>query len=527
MKNLFYKKFAGKEIGLWIFVLGMPAVFVIAGVLTSNIHYSSRASLGKSLTWPEQDAVIELSVFFPATTRLSASHSIIYKYQTAEQKYRSSQVIYGLTSGAKSLELVNKYPEGKEVKIRVNPDFPAEAILEYELGDLTRLALPLGVLLLLTGLLVARFFYRIHLTADNFEEGRDRHQQAVTDRQKKASAPWLSFRKKLVLLKADPSKTFYAFLSASICCLALFYTLGKMLDRDQEQTAIESRLEKTTARLLDTRVQSLPQGIGGNRFGPITWGGSRSTDNIVLFEPLVLFEYEVDGQLYQSARLSYNLIRYASRELAEARLKTIQSTPDLLVYYDRDNRAFGVLDPSYENNSNSPFFYLILFGAVVSALLTVWFSLALSGNALILISRFSLPLMLALAFLIVSELASRAWYFPTSQRLLPTTGFVTRMGAYGSFPLKIQVSISYRHPDGVEYFEGGQWRLGHQWVWSHDAGYEIEQLYPSGQIHPLLIDPKNPEIAVLSKEIGTFLSNSALLVFSFFLLILMVLRRNQ
>jgi hypothetical protein len=93
-----------------------------------------------------------------ATTMYTAK--VDYEYQVGERQFRSQRVQYGLFSSSarnQARDVMERYPQGRAVKVRYNPDSPEVAVLDPGAHPLALLFTGIGGLLMILSVVSAAY----------------------------------------------------------------------------------------------------------------------------------------------------------------------------------------------------------------------------------------------------------------------------------------------------------------------------------------------------------------------------------
>lgn len=118
-----------------------------------------------------------------------------------------------------------------------------------------------------------------------------------------------------------------------VACFGLYMTYGFYLSYQKQRDASVS-YEPVSARILSTQVESTSHGT------PRTSGSTR------VYQPHILYEYEVNGRTYRSHKYSYTFGVYGSAEEAQAVIDRYPVGSEQTVYFNPDEPATAVLRKS-------------------------------------------------------------------------------------------------------------------------------------------------------------------------------------
>ena len=114
-----------------VVVLGLIALVLLGGIIDAAIDVwnANRAD-----AWPTANGVVIESSASPGCGRSGRGihTSVRYRYQVAGKDYGASRIIFGLphcASGDFARSSMKEFPVGAAVKVRYDPQAPAEAVL--------------------------------------------------------------------------------------------------------------------------------------------------------------------------------------------------------------------------------------------------------------------------------------------------------------------------------------------------------------------------------------------------------------
>ncbi len=525
-KGFLYRVFAGREIGVWLFVLVFPGLFV-AGGAHLLLGYASHSSIvSKAAEWPRAAGEIESSIYIERTTRSPGGERILYRYEVEGQTYRSRRTIYGGVSAAEGRALARSYRVGQAVEVLVNPDDPADAMLEARMGTRSWLLPAFGLVLALGGLLIGRYVWRA--TAPGVEEaereaaGLEPGEEPVAPR-----SPQPGFRERYSEYWTQVERDPYALIVSVITCVVFSFVLYKMIERDGMQVNHESRLAQVEGVLESAEVK-WKETIWGNM--PGVWGtpGRGYTTIVESWDVLPVYRYTVDREEHIGSRLDFSDTTFATEAEAQAQLDTLRMANPLTVYYDPAEPRAAVLVPRSTPNTSSPFFWIVALAALFCLIVAVRglshqsgpFLRRLAGVAPAGLVLFGLPLL--------ADLGVYWWFAPAAARAEPVEGYLVETHLDEGFPAQVRLTAFYQAPGTAEQAPGGQWRFGLQHVWTEAAYDDVRFDYPEGE-RTFWIDPAEPSVAAMSREVGTLFGAGERLLLSFGVVVFLaaLLQRRQ
>lgn len=510
--RLLNRTIAGREIGIWIFLVLFPGAFIAGG---SHLLYGFASNLTKvraAADWPRHPGIVESSIYIVPRRRSQGGERIIYRYEVDGRQYRNMRTIYGAVSPAESRELAERYPTGQAVDVIVNPADPTHAMLEARMGGASWLLPAFGMSLLLVGAAIARFIVRatrpglaqeLALDAADLPPG---FTIEVSPEPEPTPTPVPSIRERFHAFRHDIESDPYALIVAAAACAAMVFVLHKTLERDRGQAELESRLVHTAATL-ETASVTWRENVFGNARGTLGQGGIGPQTAVRLHELVVTYRYTVDGQDYIGTRLDFDDTTYPNEAEALARLALVKGADPLAVYYDPANPNVAVLDPRYTPNTQSPFFWGVGLLAVLCGAVAVRSFRRQGGPVIRVLARVAPAGLLVSGVMLAADVAVYAVHAPAAKRAQPVDGFLIETLREDGYPVRVRLNALHRPPEAPEEVPGGAWRFGLQHVWSEEAFDDVRFDYGSGE-RTFWMDPENPDVVALSREVGTLFGGS-------------------
>jgi Protein of unknown function (DUF3592) len=158
-RGFLYRRLAGRELGIWLFLAIFLAAFVgfgggglfwAAGVQEWRAQRSSDS-------WP---AVTGHVVWIRRVSK-SRILSLGYEYEYAGRRTRTAHVVFGATGQAEMRAFDERYDVGDPVTVYVDPADPGLAVLERRMGSRWLLMPGFGLILTAAGLAVVRYVWRV------------------------------------------------------------------------------------------------------------------------------------------------------------------------------------------------------------------------------------------------------------------------------------------------------------------------------------------------------------------------------
>ena len=122
---------AGKRTGWIVFFLGLVSLVLLVGIVDAaiDIWRANRAE-----AWPTANGVVIESRTRPGCSRAGKGYSttVRYRYQVDGKDYESRRIIFGAASCDPehfARSSMKEFPVGAEIKVRYDPQAPAEAVL--------------------------------------------------------------------------------------------------------------------------------------------------------------------------------------------------------------------------------------------------------------------------------------------------------------------------------------------------------------------------------------------------------------
>lgn len=527
-KGFLYRIVAGRELGVWFFVVVFPALFVVCGAYFLLGYLSHSAIVRAAAEWPLAPGEIESSIYIERTTRMAGGERILYRYDVEGQTYRSRRTIYGGVSGAEGRALASRYQAGQAVEVLVNPDNPADAMLEARMGTRSWLLPAFGLALALGGLLIGRYAWRA--TAPGVEEaereaaGLDPREEPVAPR-----PPESGFRERYSEYWTRVERDPYALVAAIVTCAVLSFVLFKTLERDGMQVDLESRLARTEGVLESAEVK-WKETVWGGMAG--VWGtaGRGYTTIVESWDVLPVYRYTVEGEEHIGSRLDFSDTTFATEAEARAQLDMLRAATPLTVYYDPAEPRAAVLLPRSTANTRSPFFWIVAVAALFCLAVAVRGLSYQAGPFLRRLGRVAPAGLVLFGLLLLADLGVYAWYAPMAARAEPVEGYLIEAHKDDGFPPRVRLTAFYQAPGAADQVPGGQWRFGLQHVWTDAAWDDVRFDYPQGE-RTFWIDPAEPSVAAMSREVGTLFGGGGRLLLAFaaaiFLAALLQRRRSS
>ncbi|OQY17161.1 MAG: hypothetical protein B6I36_09370 [Desulfobacteraceae bacterium 4572_35.1] len=143
---MFFKKDKSKLSSISLLLIG-GLVIGIYGILCVYWGYESKS-------WPTTDGVVILSRISGSTRVIGRKASIKFEYYVDGKRHVSPLVSYTwkCVDYAASIEILRKYPEGKEIIVYYDPDDPDRAVLNTEISLRILWIFSLSILTLLIGM---------------------------------------------------------------------------------------------------------------------------------------------------------------------------------------------------------------------------------------------------------------------------------------------------------------------------------------------------------------------------------------
>ena len=126
-QGFLYTKVAGRELGVWFFILIFPLIFIGAGLslVTSFIKERNRAL--ESVSWTQTPGTIERVLVW---TGKRSDVTVVYRYSVHGITYRSQRVTFGSVRKSAIMARAKKYHPGDAVTVFADPQDPTVAVIE-------------------------------------------------------------------------------------------------------------------------------------------------------------------------------------------------------------------------------------------------------------------------------------------------------------------------------------------------------------------------------------------------------------
>jgi len=139
----------------------LPAVFAVVGSGFSIWSIVNLISALSSRRWPSTSGVVvvsDLQRSWDSDGTIEYRPELSYRYTVQGSEFVASRARFGdrlsINWSGPAVRIVTKYPVGKVVSVRYNPDDPGEAVLEPGLNALIFVGIAFGLVFLLFGLLI-------------------------------------------------------------------------------------------------------------------------------------------------------------------------------------------------------------------------------------------------------------------------------------------------------------------------------------------------------------------------------------
>jgi hypothetical protein len=90
----------------------------------------------------------------------SRSPTLVYEYEHAGRRIRSTHALFGAASTSELNALATSHPAGSAVTVHVDPAAPERAVLERRLGSRWMVMPAFGLVLVVVGVAVVRYIWR-------------------------------------------------------------------------------------------------------------------------------------------------------------------------------------------------------------------------------------------------------------------------------------------------------------------------------------------------------------------------------
>jgi Protein of unknown function (DUF3592) len=157
-RGFLYRRLAGRELGIWLFMAISLAAFVGfgGGVLFWAAGVEEWRAQRASGSWP----AVTGRVVWIGRARKARSLRVLYEYEYAGRRIRTGHVVFGAVGYAEMQAFDERYDVGDAVSVYVDPDDPGLAVLERRMGSRWLLFPGFGLCLVTVGLAIVRFVWR-------------------------------------------------------------------------------------------------------------------------------------------------------------------------------------------------------------------------------------------------------------------------------------------------------------------------------------------------------------------------------
>lgn len=303
----------------------------------------------------------------------------------------------------------------------------------------------------------------------------------------------------------DASQLLYTQIAALICLLILagllydMWRLRRMMEASKTWLKVEGDIVSSEAKIPP----------------------SHTSDDQTDVDPVILYRYQVGGQVHQSDCVRFGGQPSLARGLAETLVAKYPPGARVDVFYDPRDPKSAVLEPRRQDSLVARSAFALTFATIAGVLIAH----ALAGKVLyagngVPLFAFLLPLVafLGAGLSIVSfvrgrRLAKASAHWPTASGDVTSSTVIEEKiedkrpddeNSTGPKQRQLRYTLRYRVDLRYAYRVGSRDFVGTSWAWGWTPVYGLRELaekvtarYPWGQKVTVYYDPAQPDVAVL------------------------------